>query len=80
MGVVLAEHVAHHTGALAVWAIWGQTQLVHRKQNPPLNRLEAVAHIWQRPPHDHAHRVLEIRALHLLMQGDRNDALVRHAA
>ena len=80
VGVVFAEHVAHHTGALAVRAIWGEPQFVHGVKDPPLNGLEAVAHIRQRPPHDHAHRVFEIRALHLLMQGDRNDALVRHAA
>ena len=35
-----------------------------------MHRLEAVAHIRQRARHDHAHRVIEIAALHLV--GDRD--------
>ena len=71
VGVVLAEHVAYHASALAVRAVRGEPQLVHGVEDPPLHRFEAVAHIRQRPSHDHAHRVFEVRALHLLMQGDR---------
>ena len=68
MGVVLAKDIAHHTGALAIRTIRGEPQLVHRVKNAPLNGLEAVPHIGQSATHDHAHRVFEIRALHLLMQ------------
>ena len=45
VGVVLAQDVAHHPGALAVGAIGGQPQFVHRKQDAPLHRFEAIPHI-----------------------------------
>ena len=80
MGVVLAEHIPHHPGAFAVGPIGGEPQFVHREKDPTLHGLEPIAHIGQGPTHDHAHRVFEIRALHLQMQGNRNDALVRHSA
>ena len=32
-----------------------------------MHRLETVAHIGQRPTHDHAHRVIEVRRSHLLL-------------
>ena len=76
VGVVFAQHVTDHPGALAVGAIGGEAQLMHREENPPLHWLEPVPHIRQGPPHDHAHRVLEVGALHLLMQGDRLDARI----
>ena len=31
-----------------------------------MDRLEAVAHVGQRAAHDHAHRVIEVRGLHLI--------------
>jgi hypothetical protein len=37
-----------------------------------MHRLEAVAHVGQRAAHDHAHRVVEIRAPHLLFETDRD--------
>jgi len=73
MGVVLAQHVADDAGAFAVGAIWGQPQLMHREQDAPLNRFEAIAGIGQGPSHDHAHGVFQVRALHLLMQLNRLD-------
>ena len=33
----------------------------------------------QRTAHDHAHGVFEVGALHLLMQGDRFNALLSHS-
>ena len=74
VGVVFAEDVAHYAGALAVRAIGGQPQFVHCKQDPPLHWLEAIAHIRECPAHDHAHGVLEVGALHLLMQRNGLDA------
>ncbi len=38
-----------------------------------MHRLQPVADIGQRPRHDHAHRVIEVGALHLLLDGDRGD-------
>ena len=45
-------------------------QLVHRVQHAPMHRLEAVAHVGQGAADDHAHRVVEIRAPHLLFEAD----------
>ena len=76
MGVIFAEHFAHHTGALAVRPIASEAQLVHRVQDPAMHRLEAVAGIGQGPTHDHAHRVLQIGARHLVAQVRLNDPIV----
>ena len=78
MGVVLAENIPDNPGAFPVRPIGGQTQFLHRVQDASLNRLEPIACIGQCPTHDHAHRVFEIGALHLLMQGDRLNALLSH--
>ena len=77
--VVLAQHVAHHRGALRVGAVRLQAALVHREQHAPVHRLEAVAHVGQRAAHDHAHRVIEVAAAHLLRQVALLDATVAQA-
>ena len=71
VGMVFTQNIAHHAGALAIGPIWGQAQLVHREEDAPLHWFEPIAHIGQGSSHDHAHRVLEVGALHLLMQSDR---------
>ena len=56
--MVLAQHLSHHARALAMWLIRCEAQVVHGKQDPPVHWLQAVPHIWQRPPHDDGHRIL----------------------
>ena len=70
--VIIARSVAANFRALAVAAIRGQAQVVHRHQDAPLHRLQAVAHVGNRARHDHAHRVIEVRLLHLGLNFDRN--------
>src|SRR5438874_1356722 len=48
--------------------------LVHREQHTAVDRLEAVAYVGQRPAHDHAHRVIEVRRPHLLLEPAGLDA------
>ena len=60
-----AEDFADDLGALAVRLRRGQTQLVHAEKNAAMDGLQAVAHIRQRAPDDHAHGVIEVRLLHL---------------
>jgi hypothetical protein len=48
--VVLTDHVTDDTGALLVSLVPVVAQLVHREQHAAMDRLEAVAHIRQRPP------------------------------
>ena len=43
--VVLAHHLADDRGALAVGARRAEPHLVHRVQDPAMDRLEAVAHV-----------------------------------
>ena len=72
--VVLAHHIADHAGRLDVGAIGRVPLLAHREQDAPVHGLQAVAHIGQGPAHDHAHGVVEIRALQLVFDRDRGDA------
>jgi len=58
-----------------------RAQLVHGEQDATMNRFEAVAHVWKGPTDDHAHRVIEVTASHLVFEIDRDDFLgeFRHA-
>src|SRR5262249_35660262 len=68
---------AHDAGALAVARGGAEPHLLHRVEHPPMNGLEAVADIGQRPPDDDGHGVVEIGPPHLVFDGDRLLAL-RH--
>ena len=59
--------LADNAGALPVRAPRLEAAAVHRVQDAAVNGLEAVADVRQRPPHDHAHRVIEVRRAHLLL-------------
>ncbi len=69
--VVLAHHLADDAGALDVRAVPDGVRLVHRVQHPPVHRLQAVADVRQRPPHDHAHCIIEVRMAHFRFQAYR---------
>ena len=71
MRVVVGHHVADDTRALHERAVGPQVRVVHRPEDAPLHRLQAVAHVGQRALHDDAHRVLEERGLDLLLQRAR---------
>jgi hypothetical protein len=71
------HHAADDVRALAERPVRLQPRLVHREQHAPVHRLEPVAHVRQRPPHDHAHRVIEVRRLHLLLEPPRLDGPAR---
>ena len=74
MRVVLAEHVADHRRRLLVGAVGEEAELVHRVQDAAVHGLEPVAHIGERARHDHAHRVVDERLLHLVFDEARDDA------
>ena len=75
--VVLAQHVAHHRRRLLVRPARHQAQLVHRVENPPVHRLQPVAHVGQRARDDDAHRVVDERLLHLLFDEAGQDPFAR---
>ena len=73
--VVFTDDVADDTRGLLVGAVPVVGQFVHREQHAPMHRLEAVARVGERPPHDHAHRVIEVGVAHLLFEADRQGFL-----
>ena len=70
MGVILAHHIAHRAGGFAVGFLMCVAGFMHGKQNAAVHRFQPVTQVWDRARHDHAHRVIEIRCLHLVR--DRN--------
>ena len=80
--MVDAHRLAHHLGALGVFLVVLQAHLVERVEHAAMHGLQAVAGIGQRAPDDHAHRVVEIGAAHLLfnIDGDEVGAAVRRRA
>ena len=70
MGVELTENVADHAGALLVRASRADLLLVHREENPPMDRLEAVANIGDSSPDDDAHGVVEVAGPQLFLDAD----------
>ncbi len=71
--MVLAQHLTDDAGRLLVRLIGLQAQIVHRVEDAPVHGLQPVAHIGQRPRDDHAHRVVQIRRLHLGVNVDLAD-------
>jgi hypothetical protein len=52
-----------------------QPRLLHGVQDPAVHRLQPVPHVRQRALHDDAHRVVEERVPHLLLDEARQDLL-----
>ena len=76
--MVALEHLADDTGALAVLLGGFEAHLAHRVEDAPLNGLEAVAHVGQRPRGDDRHRIREIALPHLIFDVDlRYDIVVQ---
>ncbi len=71
--MILAHHLADSIGTFAEAPIPGVPGHVHAMEDPAMHRLQPVADVWQRARHDHAHRVIEVRAFHLVFDGDRRD-------
>ena len=66
--VIFTHRITDDTGAFTMRLIRTVVQLDHGVQNAALNRLESVADVRQRARSDNAHRVIDIRALHRLLQ------------
>src|SRR5512133_3016163 len=67
MWMIFTEHFTHDTGRLLVSRIRADAHVVHSVQNASLHGLESVTRIGQGARHDHAHRIIEIRLLHFLV-------------
>ncbi len=73
--VKLPHHVAHHAGALGECLVGSITAVEHGVNHPSMHGLQAVTHLGKCAAHDHAHRVVEVRALHLELKIDLLDAV-----
>jgi len=71
--VVLADDVADHAGRLLVRLVPLVAELAHRIEHAAVDGLEAVPDVRQGSTHDHAHRVIEVRLLHLVFEVDVQD-------
>ena len=76
VGVVLTQHLTHHPGAFPIGPIAGKTQLVHRVEDAAMHGFEAIAGIGEGPSHNHAHRILQVGARHLVAEVGLNDPFV----
>jgi hypothetical protein len=66
--VVLTHHLADDERALPVGPVRLEAEVVHRVEDAPVDRLQPVPDIGQRPSDDHAHRVIEVGGAHLLLE------------
>ncbi len=64
--MVAFEHFADHAGALGVAAVGEQSLAEHRDQDSAMDRLEPVAHVGQRAPDIHRHRVVQVGLAHVV--------------
>ena len=63
MRMVVTEHVTYGARRLGVLGVGAEADLAHGVDDPPLDRLQAVGDVWQRPVVDDVHRVVEVRTL-----------------
>jgi hypothetical protein len=69
--VVVTHRLGDRTGRLGVAAVRTEPGVVHRVEHAAVHRLETVAHLRQRAPDDHAHGIVDVAVLHLLLNVDR---------
>ena len=72
--VVFPDYVADDGRALSVGSGRAEAGLVHRVQDPPVDRLQAVANVGQGPLYDDAHRVVDERFAHFFFERSLLDA------
>ena len=68
----IPHHLADDLRALAVGAGRPEPHQPHAVQHATMRWLQPVAHIGQRAADDHAHRVIHVRAPHLVFDVDRD--------
>ncbi len=70
MGVKFADDVAHDAGAFLEGGPGIQPQLPHGVKQPAVHRLQAIAHVGERPVHDGRERISEVALLECVAQPD----------
>jgi hypothetical protein len=69
--VIVAQHLTDDLRALAVRAARRQVQIAHRVEDAAMHGFQSVADIGDGSPDDHAHRVIQVRGAHLVLNADR---------
>ena len=72
--VIFTEHFTDDARRLLVRLAARHAGALHRVEDAAVHRLQAVAHIGQRACDDDAHRIVDVRVLHLVFEIDRDDA------
>jgi hypothetical protein len=75
--VEAAQHVADHARALGVALVGRHPELVHRVQDAAVHGLQTVARVRKRARDDHAHGVVEVGSLELVLDADEGDPVMR---
>ena len=75
MRVIAAHHVAHDLGGLLERRRGVEPQQLHHVQQAAVNRLQAIAHIGQRPVHDGGQGIGEVALFQRILQLDADDTL-----
>ncbi len=70
--MILTHHFTDHARAFHVRSVPHIVGLMHREQDPAMDRLQPVPHVRQCAPYDHAHRIIEIALAHLFFEGNRD--------
>ncbi len=78
--VELTHHVPDHPCALLGGLVAGVAHLPHRIERTAVDRLETVTDIRDGPADDHAHRIVDVGGLHLVLDADRLDTVRPGAA
>jgi hypothetical protein len=82
--VVAGHDLTDGVRGLAVRPVGPHPRLVHRPQDPAVDRLQAVSDLRQRAPDDDRHRVVEVGALDLLLElhglDPAGEQVLRHRA
>ena len=73
----VAHRVADDLGAFPELALGAEPELLHGVEQPPMHRLQPVAHVGQRAVHDGGERVGEIALLQRVAQINRLDRPLR---
>ena len=71
--MVLTDGVADDTGRLLVGLIPVVPQFAHGVEHAAVDGFQAITHVRQRPTHDYAHGVIQVRLAHLLLDVDVED-------
>ena len=75
--MIPAQHVADAGRRFFERLVGRQPVLIHGVENAPVHGLQTVAHIRQRTADNDGHRVVDIRALHLMHELRLHDPLLR---